>query len=149
MTVIHRSIFKKYDIRGTAEGEDAFINEEVAELVGQALGSYLQRFENTEKVVVGRDNRRTSFALHKSVIAGLVASGCHVIDLGLVPTPVMYWHAIHRSTPEKPTGGLIVTGSHVGPEYNGFKMCSGSRMIHGEQILLIRSFIENEGMAFG
>lgn len=149
MTVIHRSIFKKYDIRGNAEGEDAFINEEVAQLVGQALGTYLQRFENTVKVVIGRDNRRTSYALHKATIDGLVSSGCHVIDLGLVPTPVVYWHAAHRSTTESLVGGVVITGSHVGPEYNGFKMCVGSRTIHGEQILLIRSFIEKGGMAFG
>jgi phosphomannomutase/phosphoglucomutase len=149
MTVIHRSIFKKYDIRGTAEGNDAPINEDVARLVGQALATYLQRFENTERVVVGRDNRRTSYLLHKAVIDGLVMGGCHVRDLGLVSTPVMYWHAIHQSTPDAACGGLIVTGSHVGPEYNGFKMCAGSRTIAGEQILLLRSFVENGGLSFG
>ncbi|NWF70284.1 MAG: phosphomannomutase/phosphoglucomutase [Chloroflexi bacterium] len=145
MTVLHKSIFKKYDIGGPAEGDDAFINDEIAQLIGQAFGTYLQRFENMQKVVVGRDNRRTSYNLQQAFMQGLIASGCSVLDLGLIATPVLYWHAAQQAG----CGGVMVTGSHIGPEYNGFKLCVGRRSVHSEQLMLLRSFLEKDTLAFG
>ncbi len=138
-------IFKKYDIRGLAEGANARLNQEVARQIGLAFGTYLQRFEHKRDVVVGRDNRRTSFSLSRAVIEGLRISGCMVIDLDLVATPVMYWQAVRRDN----CGGVMVTGSHLEPEQNGFKLCIGGRPLFGAQLQLMRSFIQSGDLTYG
>jgi phosphomannomutase / phosphoglucomutase len=145
MRKVEPSIFKKYDIRGKASGEDAIITTEIAHLVGQAFGTYLQRLEEKELIVIGRDNRRSSFELQQAAIEGLRLTGCHVIDLGLVSTPVMYWHTLQHGN----VGGIMVTGSHLPPEQNGFKLCIGNRNLYGEKIQALRSFIENDLSAYG
>ena len=131
---ISRSIFKKYDIRGKAQGADAPINPAVARRIGQAFGTYVQQAENKKLVVVGRDNRASSPELAQAAIAGINASGCDVLDIGIVSTPLVYWHAMQQGE----AGGLMVTGSHLAPEYNGFKLAVGSRNLYDAQIQEIR-----------
>jgi phosphomannomutase/phosphoglucomutase len=142
---INPRIFKKYDIRGKADGEDAVITADVARLVGQAFGTYVQRVENKNTVIVGRDNRNSSYALAEGVAAGVQESGCRVIDIGLVSTPVVYWHSVHHDY----AGGLMVTGSHLTPDQNGFKLAIGNRNLYGDQITGLRNMIENHDFANG
>lgn len=144
MKDINPKIFKKYDIRGLAEGDDAVLTKEVAKLIGQAFGTYAQRVDEKKAVVVGRDNRRSSYDLAAAAIEGIKASGCRVIDVDLVSTPVLYWHAIHHDA-----AGLMVTGSHLPPEQNGFKLSIGGRNIYDEQIQIVRIIIERDQFAYG
>jgi phosphomannomutase/phosphoglucomutase len=145
MTEINAKIFKKYDIRGLAEGDNAVITPDVARQIGQAFGTYIQRFENQQRIAVGHDNRRSSPTLYAAVIEGIKASGCAVFDIGLVATPILYWYAVHYGN----LGGLMITGSHLKPDQNGFKVCVGNRPIYGGQIKLLQSLIENNNLAFG
>jgi phosphomannomutase/phosphoglucomutase len=130
---ISSSIFKKYDIRGKTTGADAPINPLAARRIGQAFGTYVQQ-AGRRLVVVGRDNRATSPDLAQAAIEGITLSGCDVIDIGLVATPLVYWHAIQHDD----VGALMVTGSHLTPEYNGFKLALGSHNLYDAQIQTIR-----------
>ncbi len=145
MRHIPKGIFKKYDIRGMAEGPDAVITPENARWIGLGFGTYMQRNEQLNQVVVGRDNRRTSFALYEAFIDGLMTSGCNVIKLDLVATPVVYWHAARRGS----IGGVMITGSHLAPDQNGFKLCIGSKALFGTQLQTLRSFIESGDLTYG
>lgn len=145
MTAISVGIFKKYDIRGAAEGEKAAVTPAAARLIGQAAGTYLQRIEGKRLFVIGRDNRNSSFELAQAAAEGAAASGCDVVDIGLVSTPLVYWHAIQRGD----AGGLMVTGSHLPPEQNGFKLSVGGRNLYGDQIQHLRQFIESGDLAYG
>src|SRR6266851_1867059 len=127
------TIFREYDIRGIAETElqDPGIHE-----LGQAIGTYLQR-HNGRNINLGRDCRLSSERLRNALIGGLKASGCQVTDIGVVPTPVLYYSVFHLHA----DGAVMITGSHNPPEYNGFKVVSGSSTIHGEQIQEVRESI--------
>lgn len=142
---IHPSIFKKYDIRGKAEGADHVITSEAARLIGMGFGTHLQRNSTLNVIVVGRDNRRSSYDLAKAAIEGLRASGCKVIDLDLVATPIVYWQAVRHGN----VGGMMVTGSHLSPDQNGFKLCVGSKNLFGSQLQAIRNFIESGDLTYG
>ena len=145
MSRVSEKIFKKYDIRGKAEGADAIVTPEAARLIGQAFGTVLQRNEGQKVVVVGRDNRNTSPGLAQAAMQGAAASGCDVVDIGLVSTPLVYWHAIQRGQ----AGGLMVTGSHLSPDQNGFKLSFGGRNLYGDQIQQLHHLIENGQLASG
>jgi phosphomannomutase/phosphoglucomutase len=125
--VLSRTIFREYDIRGVA-GKD--LTPEVAELVGRGYAAYLAEHNVRGAVAVGRDNRPSGESLHKGLIAGLLGSGMHVVDIGIVPTPTAYWaqHTLGVA------GGIQITGSHNPPEFNGFKLGVGTRSIYGEDI---------------
>lgn len=143
--MIDGSLFKKYDIRGKAQGDNAPLTPETAHKIGQAFGTYLQQSENKKIIVAGRDNRHTSFDLAKAAIEGVVASGCQVVDVGLVSTPVVYWHSMHNGD----AGGLVVTGSHLAPEFNGLKLAVGSRSLYGTQIQEIRALANSTRLYYG
>lgn len=131
-------IFREYDIRGIVT-ED--LSGEVPELIGRAYATALLRTSGvgeTPTVVVGRDNRPSSPSLAAGIIDGIRATGVNVIDVGTVPTPVLYFAAHHYGT----AGGLQITGSHNPPEYNGFKMVVGGRALYGEAIQGLRALIE-------
>ena len=126
-------IFRAYDIRGVVE---TALKPEVVKLVGQALGTL---YPNSKRVVVARDGRISSKTLSEQLSLGLKTSGCEVIDIGEVPTPVLYY-----ATHELETGaGVMVTGSHNPPEYNGLKMVMDGKTLHGEDIQGIYNCIEN------
>ena len=129
-------IFRAYDIRGVVE---TALKPEVVKLVGQALGTL---YPNSKKVVVARDGRISSKVLSEQLSAGLQASGCDVIEIGEVPTPVLYY-----ATHELKTGaGVMVTGSHNPPEYNGLKMVIDGKTLHGEDIQEIYQCIVSEAL---
>lgn len=136
---ISPDIFKKYDIRGRATGDVAPLSREAAHLIGRAFATYLQPMEAKQLVVVGRDNRSTSADLQVSLMNGLRESGCDVLDLGLVATPVVYWHAVQNGD----VGGIMVTGSHLAGDQNGFKLCIGNRTLFGETIQSLKDIIES------
>ena len=123
---IDPAIFRAYDIRGIVE---TALTPEAVELIGQAFGSEAI-VQGQETVVIARDGRLSSPILAKALAAGLQAAGCGVIDIGLVPTPVLYF-----ATYQLDTGtGIMITGSHNPPEYNGLKMMMASNTLHGETI---------------
>ncbi|MCU0970366.1 MAG: phosphomannomutase/phosphoglucomutase [Gammaproteobacteria bacterium] len=127
------SIFRAYDIRGIY-GET--LNEDHAYGIGRAIGSLV--FENGEQqVAVGRDVRRSSGPLAEALIRGLLASGRDVIDIGIVPTPVLYFAGFQLGS----GSGVMVTGSHNPPEYNGFKLTIGGECLSPEQIVGLRDRI--------
>ncbi len=122
-------IFRQYDIRGIV-GEA--LDTEVARAVGQAYATALVQAAGVPgpRVVVGGDNRPSSPALVASLTEGLRSAGANVIELGTVPTPVVYW-AEHELQAD---GGVQVTGSHNPPEWNGIKMTAGGRSLYGDAI---------------
>ena len=128
------TIFREYDIRGVADAE--LPGDDVA-LLGQALGTYLRR-HGGPKLCLGRDTRLSSTRLRDALMRGLIASGCQVTDIGVEPTPLLYYATVHT----KADGGVMITGSHNPPEFNGFKTVLGTGTIHGEAIQEIRRMIE-------
>ena len=135
------TIFREYDIRGIADVEllDADI-----ENLGRAIGTYLGR-RSGRNVTLGCDTRLSSPRLTSAMARGLVASGCEVTDIGVVPTPVLYYSVFHL----KATGAVMITGSHNPPEYNGFKIVSGDGTVYGAEIQAIREIIERGDYAAG
>jgi len=124
--VIDRSIFRAYDIRGVM-GQT--LDAGVAELIGQAIGS-LMHDQGLEDIVVGRDGRLSGPELNEGLINGLRKAGRNVIDIGLVPTPVVYFGCFHLRT----GCGVAITGSHNPPDYNGFKIVVGGQTLSGKAI---------------
>lgn len=139
--MIEPSIFKRYDIRGRA-GDT--LTEEAAAQIGQAFGTYLHG-HGLREVIVGRDNRHSSPELAQAAIDGLVRAGCHVTDIGMVATPLVYWCAIEAGN----AGGMMITGSHLRPEMNGFKLSIGKDNLYGEQIQELRALIERGNLRTG
>jgi phosphomannomutase/phosphoglucomutase len=132
---ISAAIFRQYDIRGIV-GQD--LTEEVALRLGQAYAQLLVTRGIRGAVAVGRDNRPSGSALRDALVSGLTGAGVDVVDVGVVPTPLLYWSLHH----EPVVGGIQITGSHNPPEYNGFKMCLGTASLHGEEIqALYRSIV--------
>ncbi len=134
--MINPGIFREYDIRGVV-GND-FRVENVAE-IARGYAVYLKR-SGKRTVVVGRDCRESSTAIRDTFVTGLIESGVDVMDIGLCPTPVLYFAIPHL----KADGGVMITASHNPPEYNGFKICVGPDTIFGDQIQQLREIIEAE-----
>ena len=127
MTGIPATIFRQYDIRGIVERD---LTPTVARAIGRAFAAYAQQRNVRGSVAVGRDNRPSGSALRDGLVEGLTTSGMDVVDIGVVPTPLLYWTLHH----EKVIGGIQITGSHNPPEYNGFKLSYGKESLHGEAI---------------
>jgi len=126
MAPLSPTIFREYDIRGLVDQD---LTEEAVERVGQALGTRVRR-AGGRTVVVGRDCRLSGERFARRMFAGLNATGCDVIDLGVVPTPLTYFAA-----QTLPVDGLcMITGSHNPPEYNGLKVGVGKTTIYGPEI---------------
>jgi phosphomannomutase len=122
-------IFRKYDVRGVA---DVDLTDDVVERVGLAFGEALRAREDLpDCVAIGRDARASSPRIFAALARGVQAAGAHVIDLGLVPTPIVYFAAWTR---EDVGGAIQITGSHNPAEYNGFKMMLGHDTLHGDAI---------------
>ncbi len=131
---INPAIFREYDIRGIVDKD---LTEEVADAIGKAYGMYVKR-HNARVVSVGCDVRLSSPRLKAAIIRGITSTGVDVVDIGTVPTPLLYFSIPHLKT----DGGLMVTGSHNPIEYNGFKMNLGPSSVFGEQIQELRVIIE-------
>lgn len=139
---IASGIFREYDIRGVV-GRD--LTTEAARAVGAAYAAYLFERGVRGPLVVGRDNRPSGEALRDALIDGLTTSGVDVVDVGVVPTPLMYWGLHHLGV----SGGIQITGSHNPPEFNGFKICLGTASVYGAEIQKLRELAQRGGGACG
>jgi phosphomannomutase/phosphoglucomutase len=136
------TIFREYDIRGIADSE--LLSPDI-ELLGRGLGTYLKRRSGGSQINVGRDCRLSSARLRDALVKGLLDAGCDVADIGVAPTPVLYYSAHHW----KADGAIMITGSHNPPEYNGFKSVCGSDTLHGEAIQQVRRLIDAQDFERG
>ncbi len=136
-SLISPGIFRQYDIRGVV-GQDLTV--EAADAIGRAFAALLMERGVLLSVAVGRDNRPNGVALRDALVGGLVASGVQVVDIGIVPTPVLYWSLHHLPV----AAGIQITGSHNPPEFNGFKICVGTASLHGDGIQRLRALIESK-----
>jgi phosphomannomutase/phosphoglucomutase len=123
---IKPEIFRAYDIRGVV---DKTLDAGVARMVGKAVGS-LVRERDAGPVVIARDGRLSGPYLTDGMIEGITSTGCDVLDIGAVPTGVMYYAAHELAA----GSGVMITGSHNPPNYNGFKIMVGGDTLHGDQI---------------
>ena len=119
-------IFRAYDIRGVI---DKTLDSGIAKSVGQVVGT-LALEKNAGPVVVARDGRLSGPYLMQGMIDGIVSTGCDVLDIGAVPTGVLYYAAHEMAA----GSGVMITGSHNPPDYNGFKIMIGGDTLHGEAI---------------
>ena len=135
------SIFKAYDIRGIVATQ---LTPQTTELIGQVLGS--MAIENQVKgLVVGYDGRLTSPMLAKSLINGILSTGCNVFEIGEVTTPMVYFANYELKT----YSGVMITGSHNPPEYNGLKMVMAGDTLSGDKIQQIYQRIQDKQVIQG
>jgi phosphomannomutase/phosphoglucomutase len=127
-------IFREYDVRGLV---DIDLSDEVVYSLGRGFATYVSRL-GKRNVVVGRDGRLSSPRFRDSLVAGMVAGGLDVVDVGVCPTPVFYFSLFHLDR----DGGVMITGSHNPPEFNGFKICVGKTTLHGKAIQELRQIVE-------
>jgi phosphomannomutase/phosphoglucomutase len=134
-------VFREYDIRGNADRDldDGFAND-----LGKAIGTHLKR-AGAQKITLGRDCRVHSPRLHKALRSGIMSTGVHLIDVGVVATPVLYFSVFHFDA----DGGVQITGSHNPPEDNGFKILRGKSTIHGAEIQQLRALVEKRDFETG
>jgi len=134
-------LFREYDLRGIVGKE---LTESIAEQVGRAYCTYVKD-RGVKTVSVGRDGRLSSPALFDALVRGLLAGGLNVIDIGICPSPLVYFSLFQLPV----DGGIMITGSHNAAEYNGFKICIGKDAIHGEAIQELRRVMEAGVFAAG
>jgi len=138
---INPQIFREYDIRGVVDKD---LTPDIVRILGQGFGTHMAQLGYRE-LVVGRDGRLSSKTFEEVLIEGLISTGCHVVNIGLCPTPVYYFSVFHLDK----DGGMTVTGSHNPPEFNGFKVSVGKSTIFGEEIQNLRRLIEKEEFVVG
>jgi phosphomannomutase/phosphoglucomutase len=129
-----KEIFKAYDIRGIV---DKTLTPEIVEAIGQAIGSEAIDRGQTD-ICVGYDGRLSGPELAAALTRGLCHVGMNVIELGMVATPMVYFAAHHLNT----GCGVMVTGSHNPPDYNGLKMVIAGETLSGATIQQLRQRIE-------
>jgi phosphomannomutase / phosphoglucomutase len=140
---INSHIFREYDIRGIVAKD---FTGDVPYLIGRAYGSEVRaRLGESARVAIGHDNRPSSPQLASEIIRGIRSTGVSVVDVGTVPTPVLYYATEKLEL----DGGLQITGSHNPPEYNGFKMVVQGRAIYGEAIQGLKQRIEKDDFLHG
>ncbi len=132
---INPDIFRQYDIRGTVDKD---LTPETVEWLAKGIGTYIRQRDRKE-VVLGRDCRLSSPAFADILTKGLLSTGCAVVDLGIIPTPPLYFAMYYKQK----EAGVIITGSHNPPEYNGFKIMVGEETLYGPTIQEIYSIIKN------
>ncbi len=138
---LKKEIFRAYDIRGIV---GKTLDEGVARQVGQAIGS-LAMEEDAGPVMVGRDGRHSGPDLVAGMIEGIASTGCDVVDVGAVPTGVLYYAAYEHGN----GSGVMVTGSHNPPDYNGFKAVIGGKTLAGDRITALYDSIESGNLRVG
>ena len=134
VTLPNPSIFKAYDIRGIV---DRTLTHSAVQAIGSAVGSLAVESAVTS-IAVGRDGRLSGPKLSDALIDGITSTGTDVIDIGMVPTPVLYFATHHLKT----GSGVEITGSHNPPEYNGLKMMMAGATLHGDGIQALRQRLE-------
>lgn len=141
MTQLAGEIFKAYDIRGIV---DKTLTVEAVQLIGQVLGS-LALEKGQSSIIIGRDGRLSGPKLSSALADGILLSGCNVIDIGEVPTGLVYYATFKLDS----QSGVALTGSHNPPDYNGLKMVIAGETLSGDQIQNIRTRIENKDFKSG
>ena len=139
--IINPEIFREYDIRGLVDKD---LTQDSTERIGKGIGTYIRR-NGGITLTVGYDMRISSIPFRDSLIRGLISTGCNVIDIGMVPTPVAYFSLYHL----KPDGGVMITGSHNPSDFNGFKISNGLHSLYGKTILELRGLIDNNDFELG
>src|SRR5918999_4085742 len=132
--MISPGIFRQYYIRGIV-GKD--LTAEAARGIGRAYAALLGERGVRGAVAVGRDNRPSGGMLRDALVGGLTECGVDVVDIGVVPTPLLSWALHHVGV----VGGIQITGSHNPPEYNGFKVSLGTSSMHGHDITQLYELI--------
>ena len=141
MTTLPHEIFKAYDIRGIV---GKTLTAPIVEVIGRSIGSeLLERGRDT--ICIGRDGRLSGPELSAALAKGLRAAGVHVIDVGRVATPMLYFAAHHFDPPS----GAMLTGSHSPPQYNGIKIVLDGVSLSGEAITALRTRAEAGKLASG
>lgn len=142
---MNKNIFREYDIRGVYDKD---FDLDFAYKLGKAWTSFVVKKRGVKSPVasIGYDARLSSPAIAQAVIDGMKDSGAKVYTLGLITSPVSYFSTF---TLEDISGGIMITGSHNPPEYNGFKISVGKTTIHGSEIQMLREIIENEDYVEG
>ncbi len=138
---INPQIFREYDIRGVVNRD---LTPDIVKTLGRGFGTHMTQLGHKE-LVVGRDGRLSSKAFADALIEGLISTGCNVVSIDLCPTPVYYFSIFHLDK----DGGMMVTGSHNPPEFNGFKVSVGKSTIFGKEIQNLRQLIEKGGFVAG
>jgi phosphomannomutase / phosphoglucomutase len=139
---IATGIFRQYDVRGIV-GRD--LTPEVARALGGAYAALMRERGVSGEVAVGRDNRPSGDKLRDALVEGLTAAGVSIVDVGVVPTPVLYWSLHHLPV----IGGIQITGSHNPSEYNGFKLSFGRESLHGHDIQHLLALIQRNAAPAG
>jgi phosphomannomutase/phosphoglucomutase len=134
-------VFREYDIRGVVDRD---LNPDFVYLLGRAIGTYAMR-HSVRQMTLGRDCRLSSEAYLDIVSRGIRAAGVNIIDIGLCATPMLYFSIRHFQA----DGGIMITGSHNPPDFNGFKICIGPDTIYGEEIQVLRRIIESSSFVTG
>ena len=132
--MINPLIFREYDIRGRVEAD---LTPETVFSIGKGFGTYAAR-NGVVTLMLGRDCRLSSPSFRDAMSEGLLSTGLNVVDVGICPTPLLYFSIIRFGG----DGGVMITGSHNPPEFNGFKMCVGPSTLYGGKIQEIRRIIE-------
>ena len=132
--MVNPYMFREYDIRGVAD-ED--FSDDIVYLLGKTLGTYFLQ-NNVNNIALGRDCRLSSPRIHKGLSQGVLDTGCNIVDIGIVPSPLLYFSLFQLDM----NGGLMITGSHNPPDNNGLKVCLGKGTIHGGEIQNIRKMLE-------
>ncbi|MCX7858231.1 MAG: phosphomannomutase/phosphoglucomutase [Deltaproteobacteria bacterium] len=138
---MNKAILREYDIRGHVEKD---LTDEVVLSIGRAFATLMQE-NGKKKASIGRDCRLTSEHYRNLIVQGMVEGGLEVIDLGIVPTPLFYFSLFNYDV----EGGIMVTGSHNPPEYNGFKIAIGKSTIFGDKIKYVGKIIEEKRFVKG
>ena len=141
MDTFPHEIFKAYDIRGIV---GKTLTAEIVEAIGQAIGSEA-RARGLASIAIGRDGRLSGPELAQALAKGLQKSGIDVIDVGMVATPMLYFAAHMLCN----YSGVMVTGSHNPPEYNGLKMVLGGETLAAESIQALSGRLENNDFSYG
>ncbi len=139
--MVNPQIFRQYDIRGIVDKD---LTDETVYLLGKGFGTYLKSLD-LRTVTIGGDARLSSPKFKEKFSKGLIETGCDVFDVGILATPTLYFSIQDLGV----DAGVMITGSHNPPEYNGFKLNVGLTSIYGEEIQKIYKIIESDSFASG
>src|SRR6187402_2448076 len=133
-------IFREYDIRGVAERD---LTSDTAERIGRGVAELIGRASGkAPRIAVGRDCRLSGPRIHAALTAGLIRGGAHVVDVGVGPTPALYFGVHHLET----DGGVMITGSHNPAPDNGFKIMIGRGSFFGSAIQELRGLVQGPAL---
>jgi phosphomannomutase / phosphoglucomutase len=138
---MNREIFREYDIRGNVEQD---LTDEVVTNIGRAVAAYMKE-RGKRAATIGRDCRLSSEHFKDLLVEAMVKGGLDVTDLGVVPTPLFYFSLFNLNA----DGGVMVTGSHNPPEFNGFKVAFGRATLYGPEIQSLADIIEKKKFVEG